>query len=355
MLKTLSHLSVLCVLGCALGAFVLTDSRASFAQQEDAKSIAVCATVPDLGSLTREVGGDRVSVTVFAKGTEDAHFIEAKPSFIKALSQCDLYLQAGMDLEIGWAPALLQNARNAAVLPGGRGYLDASMAIQRLEVPTGPVDRSMGDVHPLGNPHYLLDPLNGLKVARLIRDKLGELRPDSKPYFDNRYAAFHLRLGTALVGEALARKYDIEKLALLYEHGKLAPFLKGQGEAPLLGGWLGKMRPHFGTKVVADHNLWPYFARRFGITVIGFMEPKPGIPPTTRHLSELVDRMKAEKIQIVLAAPYYNPRHAQFIAQHTGARIVNLAHQVGAREGTDDYLTMIDYNVREIAATLGGP
>lgn len=342
-------LGVLSCISCSLS---LVSMHAS--AQEGAKPMTVCATVPDLGSLTREVGGDQVSVTVFAKGTEDAHFIEAKPSFIKMLSQCDLYIQVGMDLEVGWAPVLLRNARNAAVLPGGRGYIDASMVIQRLEVPTGPVDRSMGDVHPLGNPHYLLDPLNGLKVARLIRDKLLELRPDRKPYFEDRFMAFNRRLGTALVGEKLAKKYDVEKLALLYEHGKLAPFLKGQGEATLLGGWLGKMLPFFGTKVVADHNLWPYFARRSGIVVIGFMEPKPGIPPTTKQLGTLVDLVQAERVRAVLTVSYYDPRHARFISQQTGARIVNLAHQVGARDGTDDYLAMIDYNVREIAAALGG-
>ncbi|PWB79276.1 MAG: hypothetical protein C3F08_07145 [Candidatus Methylomirabilota bacterium] len=334
-------------------AFVAPAVRTADAQ-DTARPISVCATVPDLGSFAREVGGDHVAVTVFAKGTEDAHFIEAKPSFIKALSQCDLFIQIGLELEIGWAPVLLQNARNAAVLPGGRGYLDASRAIMPLEVPTGPVDRSMGDIHPLGNPHYLSDPVNGLKVARLIRDKLVELRPERKPYFENRYTAFTLKLAGALVGDRLARKYDIEKLALLYQHGKLAAFLKGQGEETLLGGWLEKMLPYSGTKVVADHNLWPYFARRFGIVVVAFMEPKPGIPPTTRHLSKLVDRMRAEKVQTVLTAPYYDPRHAQFIAKQTGARIVNLAHQVGARTGTDDYLAMIDYNVKAIAAVLGG-
>lgn len=352
MLKGLQRWYALGVLSCVLASFSLLSVRAS--AQEGAKPIAVCATVPDLGSLAREVGGDQVSVTIFAKGTEDAHFIEAKPSFIKTLSQCDLYIQIGMDLEIGWAPVLLQNARNAAVLPGGRGYIDASRVIQRLEVPTGPVDRSMGDVHPLGNPHYLLDPLNGLKVAGLIRDKLIELRPDRKPFFDDRFISFHLKLGTALVGETLAKKYDVEKLALLYEHGKLAPFLKGQGETSLLGGWLGKMLPYFGTKVVADHNLWPYFARRFGIAVIGFMEPKPGIPPTTKQLGALVDLVRAERVKAVLTVSYYDPRHARFISQQTGARIVNLAHQAGARDGTDDYITMIDYNVRAMTAALGG-
>jgi zinc/manganese transport system substrate-binding protein/zinc transport system substrate-binding protein len=212
----------------------------------------------------------------------------------------------------------------------------------------------MGDVHPVGNPHYLLDPLNGLKVARLIRDKLIELRPGRKSYFEDRYIYFHLRLGTALVGETLAKKYDVEKLALLYEYGKLASFLKGQGEASLLGGWLGKMLPYFGTKVVADHNLWPYFARRFGIVVIGFMEPKPGIPPTTKQLGILVELVRTERVGAVLTVSYYDPRHARFISQHTGAGIVNLAHQVGARDGTDDYLAMIDYNVKVMIAVLEG-
>jgi len=322
--------------------------------QEAARPIQVCATVPDLGSLTREVGGDQVTVTVFAKGTEDAHFVEPKPSFIKALSQCDLYIQAGMDLEIGWAAAILQNARNGAVSPGGRGFLDASSVITPLEIPTGPVDRSMGDVHPLGNPHYLVDPLNGLRVARLIRDKLIELRPGRKSYFVERYASFKRKLGEALVGAALARKYDVEKLALLFERGRLEAFLRGQGEASLLGGWLGLMLPYYGTKAVDDHNTWPYFARRFGIQVIGHLEPKPGVPPTTSHLRALVEQMRAEGVKAVLAAPYYDPRHAQFISEHTGARVVNLAHQVGGREGTGDYLSMIDYDVRQLAAALTG-
>jgi ABC-type Zn uptake system ZnuABC Zn-binding protein ZnuA len=322
--------------------------------QEAARAIQVCATVPDLGSLAREVGGVQVSVTVFAKGTEDPHFLEPKPSFIKALSQCDLYIQGGMDLEIGWASALLQNARNGAVSPGSRGFLDVSQVITPLEVPTGPVDRSMGDVHPLGNPHYLLDPLNGLKVARLIRDRLSELRPAQKAYFEERYRGFSQRLGQALVGEKLAKKYDVEKLAILFERGRLETFLKGQGEVSLLGGWLGLMIPYYGTKVVDDHTTWPYFARRFGIQIIGHLEPKPGIPPTTSHLRALVERMQVEGVKAVLATPYYDPRHARFISENTGATVINLAHQVGGREGTGDYLSMIDYDVRQLAAGLKG-
>jgi ABC-type Zn uptake system ZnuABC Zn-binding protein ZnuA len=322
--------------------------------QGDARPLRVAATVPDLGSLVREIGGDQIAVTVFAKGTEDPHFVEAKPSFIKTLSEVDLFVVMGMEFELGWAPLLQQNARNANVSPGARGFLDASTVITPLEVPSGPVDRSMGDVHPAGNPHYLLDPINGLRVARLIRDKLIELRPERQKFFDERYADFRRRLGVALVGEALAKKYDVEKLALLSGAGKLADFLKSQGEESLLGGWFGLMMPYQGAKAVGDHNMWPYFARRFGISVVGFLEPKPGLPPTTKHLNELIESMRAQGVKVILANPYFDPRFAQFVAERTGAQVVSMAHMVGARAGTNDYISMVDYDVRQLAGALRG-
>ena len=319
-----------------------------------AAPLQVCATVPELGALTREVGGDEVAVVVFAKGTEDPHFVEARPSFVKDLSRADLLVVVGLDLETGYLPVLLQNARNARVLPGGPGYLDASQAIERLDQPTGPVDRSMGDVHPYGNPHYLLDPLNGLRVARLIATRLAELRPEKRAYFEARTADFARRLGTALVGGALARKYDPEKLAALAEYGKLDDFLRQQGDDAALGGWLGAVRPYRGGKVVDDHNLWPYFARRFGMVVIGHMEPKPGITPTTKHLGELIAQIRAEHVRALLAAAYYDPRHARFLATETGVSIAAMANQAGARPGTDDYLALASYNVRQLVEALGG-
>lgn len=321
---------------------------------QSTKPFQVCATVPDLGNLAQEIGGDQVKITVFAKSQEDPHFIEAKPSFIKALSQADVFLQIGMELEIGYAPALLQNARNSRVLIGTPGYVDCSKVITRMEVPTGIVDRSMGDVHPLGNPHYLADPLNGLLVARLIRDGLTELRPEKKSFFEERYTILYRKMGDGLVGEKLARKFDFKKLALLYEEGKIESFLKDQKEESSLGGWLGMMLPYWGSKVVADHNLWPYFARRFGILVVGFMEPKPGISPTTSHLQFLIEQMKAEGIKIILSSPYYEIRYAQFVSKNTGAKIVPMAHQVGSRPGTDDYVKMIDYNIRQLVTAFGG-
>ena len=318
------------------------------------RPLQVVATVPELGSLVREVGGNRVVVTGLVKGAEDPHFVEAKPSFIKALSQADVYVQVGLELEIGWASTLLQQARNANVLPGAPGYVDASTVIEPLEVPSGVVDRSMGDVHAFGNPHYLLDPLQGLKVARLLRDRLSAVRPASQSYFEAQYAAFVQRLGTALVGEALAKKYAVEKLVLLLEHGTLQTFLQSQGEAAQLGGWLGRMAPYAGTKVVTDHNVWPYFARRFGIDIVGFLEPKPGVPPTTQHLQGLIKTMQAHSVRLILASAYYDPHHARFVAQNARARVVEMANQAGSRAGTEDYLRLVDYNVRQFVAALGG-
>jgi ABC-type Zn uptake system ZnuABC Zn-binding protein ZnuA len=320
-----------------------------------AQRLQVCCSVPDLASLVQAVGGDHVSVTAFAKGTEDPHFIEAKPGFVKSLSQANLLVMLGLGMEDGWSPVVIQSARNGAIVPGGPGYLDASTAIRPLDVPTGVIDRSLGDVHAGGNPHYLLDPLCGMQVARLIRDKLGDLSPGQKAHFQERYEAFCQRTGEMLVGEALARKYkpdDIPKLALLFEHGRLQAYLKSQNEDSLLGGWLGMMAPYYGVKVVDDHNMWPYFARRFGIRVVAHMEPKPGVTPTTQHLGTVAQQMRAEQVRIVLANPYYDPRHAQFLASNAGAKVVEVAHQVGSRPGTDDYLSMVDYNVRRLAAAL---
>jgi ABC-type Zn uptake system ZnuABC Zn-binding protein ZnuA len=319
---------------------------------QDAAPLRVVATTPDLASLARAVAGEHVTLTVLTKGPEDPHFAEAKPSFIKALSEADAYLQNGLELESGYAPALLQNARNARVLPGGSGYIDASVAITPLEMPATAVDRSMGDVHALGNPHYLLDPVRALQVTALLEERFARIRPALEGVLRERHAAFRERIHKALVGEVLATKYDAGKLAQLFELGKLDAFLREQGDAGDLGGWLGLIGAYRATRVVDDHRIWPYFARRFGLEIFADLEPLPGVPPTTRHLAEIVRRMRANEVGIIVAAPYYDLRHARFIAEATGATIVQLAHQTGSREGTDDYVDMIDYNVRQLAQAL---
>jgi ABC-type Zn uptake system ZnuABC Zn-binding protein ZnuA len=321
--------------------------------QDGGAPLQVCATIPDFGNLAQEIGGDQVSVNVFAKGATDPHFIEAKPSFIKTLSTADLYIQVGMELELGWAPVLLKNCRNANVQPGAAGFLDVSETITPLDVPQAPVDRSMGDVHPLGNPHYMLDPVNGIKAASLIRDRLAQLRPAKKDYFADRYDAFLKRIGKAMVGEKLASKYDVVKLATLMAHGKLVEFLKTQNDEALLSGWFADLAGAPGTKVVGDHNLWAYFAQRFGLKVVGFLEPKPGVSPSTRHLGQVIKLIQSEGVKVILSAVYFDVKHAEFVSEKTGAKVLLMAHQVGSRTGTDDYISMVDYNVRQLKEALG--
>jgi ABC-type Zn uptake system ZnuABC Zn-binding protein ZnuA len=336
-------------LGLALACLAILPAPL-LARQSAAPPLKICATIPDLGDIARQIGGDQVSVTVFVKGSEDPHFLEAKPSFIKAASEADALIFVGLELEVGWLPPILANCRNERIQPGTPGSIDVSSAIAPMELPTGPIDRSMGDVHAAGNPHYLTDPINGIKAARLIADRLGALRPADRAGFDDRFNAFRAKVCSALVGEALAKKYDAEKLAALAERGKLRSFLESQGDAQALGGWLAQIPGP--AAAVADHNLWPYFARRYGISIVGYMEPKPGVAPTTKHLGELVEQMKRDHIGLILTSPYFDPRHGAFVSKETGARVVPLTHQCGGHPGTDDYIAMCDYNVRQLAAAM---
>lgn len=301
-----------------------------------AASLRVVATTSDLGDLVSSVGGDDVDVTVLAKGPQDPHFVEPRPSYVRELHRADLLVSNGMQLEIGWLPALQRSARNADVAAGGRGFVDASTVIAPLQVPATRVDRSMGDVHPLGNPHYLTDPLNGLRVAALLRDRLAALDPEHVDGYAARYDGFARRLVRALVGAAHAEGRAPEAIAREVEDGRVPADV---------GGWLGRARAQRGIVAVQDHQLWSYFARRFDVRLLETLEPKPGIAPTTRHLGEVVQRMQREGVSLVLASPYFDPRHAAFVAERTGARVAPMAHQVGSREGTPDYLAVIAHNV----------
>ena len=221
--------------------------------------LRVVATTEDLASLAREVGGDNVTVVGLAKGYQDPHFVDPKPSFILEVSRADLLIVVGRELEIGWLPPLINSSRNAKIQPGANGYLDASANVKILEIPTGQITRAMGDVHPQGNPHYWLDPGNGRRIAQTIKDKLSQLAPGDKSYFDQRYADFDKRLAAAE------------------------------------SRWDAAMAPYKGTKIVTYHRSWPNFMERFGLNVIGYVEPKPGIPPTTSHTVELIEEMKKQQ------------------------------------------------------------
>lgn len=316
--------------------------------------LRVCATTTDLGALAQAIAGDAGGVTTFVRGVEDPHFIEARPSMIRAANRADALVEVGLELEIGWLPLLGSNARNAAVLPGAAGRIDASTVIDKLRLAQGTIDRSRGDVHANGNPHYLTDPLNGLRVAQLLRDRFTALRPAAKATFARNYDELRQKLCAAMVGPELAKLYDgdVEKLATLFAHGKLVPLLQAQGDLGKLAGWFGELAPFAGAKVVTDHDLWPYFAARFRLDIVGFFEPKPGIAPTTAHLEQLIEQMRADHVGVVLSAPYFAPQHAEFVAKATGARIAAMAHQVGGRAGCDDYVAFVDHNVRAVLAAL---
>lgn len=314
------------------------------------EELAVVATVPDLASLAEAVGGDDVRVTALVKGPQDPHFLEPRPSFVRTLHGADLFVLVGMDLEAGWVPPLLASARNAAIQPGARGYLDASGAIEPLGAPPGAVSRAMGDVHASGNPHYLCDPLNGLRVARRLRERLAELRPARAEAFAARERRFAEALVARLVGPEAAAGRDPDEIARAVEEGRIESLLGGPP-----GGWLGVARAAAGRGAVEDHLLWEYFARRFGLRLVATLEPLPGVAPTTRHLAGVVATMEREGAGLILSSVYFDPRHARFVAERTGARIVPLAHQVGAREGAADYLSTVDSNVRALARALGQP
>jgi zinc/manganese transport system substrate-binding protein len=322
-------------LSCVLLALALVAPAA-------AEPLRVVATLPDLGSLAETVGGPEVEVSVLVKGPQDAHFLEPKPSFVRALHEADLLVLNGMDLEAGWVPPLLQSARNPKLLPGGAGHLDASRAIVPIEVPGSPLNRSMGDVHAQGNPHYLTDPVNGLRVAALLRDRLAQQRPDAAAGLAQRYRVFAAELAERLVGPEAAAGRDPEEVVRAVE----------AGTAEARGGWLGALRGAAGKPAVEDHKLWEYLARRFGLVPVATLEPLPGVAPTTRHLGAVVETMKRDGVGLILASVYFDPRHASWVAERTGARIVPLAHQVGSREGADDYLSTVDYNVRALAEAL---
>jgi zinc/manganese transport system substrate-binding protein len=281
-----------------------------------AAALNVVATTEDLAALVREVGGEKLQVDALARGYQDPHFVEAKPSFILKLNKADLLVLVGRELEVGWLPALINQSRNAKVQPGSPGYLDASLHARILEIPQGQVTRAMGDVHPAGNPHYWLDPGNGRHVAQDIRDRLSQLSPADAPYFAARYSDFDQRLAAA--------------------------------EAR----WDAAMKPYRGLDVVTYHRSWANFVERFGLEVIGYVEPRPGIPPSPSHTLQLIQEMKAKGVKLLLVEPYFDLKTPESVARETGARVVVLLPSVGGDKGVDDYIKLFDEDVARLVTAI---
>jgi ABC-type Zn uptake system ZnuABC Zn-binding protein ZnuA len=286
-----------------------------FALPASAK-LNVVVTTGDLGSIAKEIGGDHIDLTVLAKPTEDPHFVDAKPSFIVKLNRADAVVEGGAELEIGWLPALLDQSRNSKLAPGAPGHVKAAEGLQLLEVPST-LDRSRGDIHAAGNPHYLVDPINGRAVAEKLTESFCGLDPKSCDFYRANLKKFTGALDTKL------KEWE----------QKLAPF-KGQ-------------------QVAAYHNSWPYFGERFGLKIDLFLEPKPGVPPTPTHLAEVITQMRQDHVHAILVDPYLNRRTAETVAEKTGASVVNVTQFPGGVKGTEaGYIPMMDYLVDSVAKAL---
>jgi len=280
--------------------------------------VQVVSSLQDFSSIAQSIGGDRVETFALAKGYQDPHFVDAKPSFILKLSRADVLIVAGLELEIGYLPPLIDQARNDKIKPGSAGYLDASIGCDILQRPTTQVTRAMGDVHPYGNPHYWTDPNNGRVIAKSIAAKLSEIDPSGRATYEKNLSAFETRLA----------EKDKE--------------------------WLAKMAPYAGTKIVTFHDSWPNFAKHFKLDVAGHVEPKPGIPPSPSHTLEIINLITAQKIPIILVEPYFDTKTPNFIASKTGAVVVMFFPSVGGKPEIKDYFALFDYDIDAFVNAMKG-
>lgn len=281
-----------------------------------AEPVRVVTTIETFAALAKAVGGDHVAVESLGRGYQDPHFVEPKPAFLVTLSKADLLVYAGLDLEVGWLPPLIANSRNARVQRGANGNLDASSAIEVLDLATGPVDRSQGDIHPMGNPHFWVPPVNALRVAKAIADRLGEIDPP----------------------HAAAYRSNLEKFgAELKAH------------AP---GWSAQAAQLKGTKVVTYHKSWTYVSRWLGLQEIGYVENKPGVPASPKHLAELVAAMQAQGVRLVLVESFYNRSVATLVADKAGGRVVVLPNDVGAFPEIRSYSDLVDGLLARLTAAV---
>jgi ABC-type Zn uptake system ZnuABC Zn-binding protein ZnuA len=293
----------------ALIAVTVTGSAAS-------AQLRVVATTPDLASVAREIGGNRVSVVALAKPTEDPHYVDAKPSHVVTLNRADALIEGGAELELGWLPPLLENSRNAKIAAGAPGRIVASEGIKMLEVPTS-FDRSKGDVHSLGNPHFMIDPVSVRIIARNIANHFTQIDPKNAATYNVNLATFNTKLDA---------KY---------------------------AEWRKQLAPYRGARIVTYHKDFVYLADRFGLEVVGELEPKPGIAPSPAHLAQIIGKMRSTNSKVILVQPYQNRRTAETVARQTGATVLDAPQQPGAVSNTASYFDMMDNLVRTLARGLG--
>jgi ABC-type Zn uptake system ZnuABC Zn-binding protein ZnuA len=277
--------------------------------------IKVVTTLPDLASITEYVGGDKVDVFSIAKGYQNPHFVDPKPSYIVKLSRADMFVTVGLDLEKGWAPQLVESSRNGDIQRGSIGYVDASKGINLLQVPQT-INPEEGDIHVYGNPHYWLDPIRGKKIAENIHDQLVEISPENSDLFAKNLEAFKAKIDEKMVE------------------------------------WKEKMKSYIGTKIIAYHNEWVYFEERFGLEIVDFLEPKPGIPPTPSQLVSVINKVKSQDIPVLINSPYFSSKSPDVVARNTGIELAPLSTMTGGYDEIENYIDLFDYNINTLVDAL---
>ena len=311
--------------------------------------ISVVTTTTDLASIAKEVGGEHVQVLSLIRGPVDPRSVQVKPMMNKQLAGCEVFFINGLDLESTWLRKLRLSMDNPDFAAGGNLVADVSTVIQPLNIPPS---ASQEAATPVPNPHFLLDPLNAIKVAGLMRDRYIKIHPSAKEDVDKQYEAFAKKIGTSLIGEELAKTVDPMMLADLSSQGKLEEYVRKHKIK--VGGWLGKILPYSGDAVVCDQDTYQYLAFRFGIRIVGVIEKDPDATMTTRDLQKLIETMKTEHVGAILSSPYYDIDGLRNISRQSGVQIVPMAHQVGAQDLTTTYFKMMDYNIDALVRTLKG-
>jgi ABC-type Zn uptake system ZnuABC Zn-binding protein ZnuA len=278
--------------------------------------IRVVATTPDLASVAKEIGGDKVSVVALAKPTEDPHYVDAKPSHIVTLNRADALIEGGAELELGWLPPLLENSRNSKISAGAPGRIVASDGVKMLEIPSS-FDRSKGDVHSLGNPHFMIDPVTVRIIARNIASHFAQIDPKNAATYNGNLTRFNTKLDV---------KY---------------------------AEWQKELAPYRGARIVTYHKDFVYLGDRFGLTIVDELEPKPGIAPSPAHLAQVIGKMKATNAKVILVQPFQNRKTAETVARQTGATVLDVPQQPGAAPNTNTYFDMMDHLVSTLAGGLG--
>jgi len=281
----------------------------------DAGTIKVVTTTMDTKSIAEMIGGNKVSAQSIATGYQNPHFVDPKPSYIISLSNADLYVTVGLDLETGWSPQLLSSSRNAKIQKGSPGYVDASEGVGLLQVPSS-LNRGEGDIHIYGNPHYWLDPLNGKVIARNIANGLERIDPTNKGFYEANLITFYTKI-------------DLK-----------------------LKEWGARMAPFRGAKIIAYHNEWVYFETRFGLQIVDFMEPKPGIPPSPSQLVKVIREVTADKIKVIISSPYFTTSSSDVVAKQTGVKELTMATSTGAFNNIKNYFDLFDYDIDQLVSVL---